>query len=266
MCRFDWGVKGAAFATVLSQFISAALCFAYAFARYREIRLHREDFKSDWKFISEHLSLSFPLALQSSIIALGVIFLNWALASFPSQYIAGFSAASRISNLGALVPVSLGVAMANYAGQNYGAGMMDRMRKGVKACCLISMGVCLCVSLTMLVFPEQLTSLFIDPQIKDGVDDIYDAATRYLRVSASLMPFLFFIFIFRNALIGIGKPLWPFVASVGELLLRAVTSFVFPRLFGFTGVIYVDCLSWVVACIIVTAAYFATVIRKPAAA
>lgn len=99
----------------------------YAFLHYKEIRLSKEDFKTDWKYIWEHLSIGFPMAFQFSITALGIIFLNAALAGFPSQYIAGFSAANRISNLGSLVPVSFGVAMANYAGQNYGAGRMDRL-------------------------------------------------------------------------------------------------------------------------------------------
>lgn len=264
VCGTGWGVRGAAFATVLSQLLSAVLCFIYAFTRYKEIRLRRSDFKLDGKFISDHLSLSFPMAVQSSIIAVGVIFLNAALASFPSQYIAGFSAASRTSNLGALVPVSLGVAMANYAGQNYGAGMMKRIRQGVRACCLMAMGVCLPVSSAMLVFPEQLTSLFVDPDTAGDVADIYDASVRYLRVSASLFPFLFLIFIFRNALLGIGRPFWPFMACVGELVLRAVTSFIFPKMFGYTGVIYVDCLSWVVACLIVFLAYVFIVVRKGA--
>lgn len=262
VCKFGWGVKGAAFGTVLAQFISAVLCFIYAFVRYKEIRLSREDFRTSWKLIWMHLSIGLPMAFQFSITALGIIFLNAALASFPSDYIAGFSAASRTISLGNLVPVSFGVAMANYAGQNFGAGRIDRMRQGVRATIVMSMLVCVVVSSIMLIFPHALTSLFLDPSMQGDAAGIYDAASRYLRVSACLFPFLFMIFIFRNALQGIGKTFWPLMAGVGELLLRGITSFILPKLFGYTGVIYVDCLSWVLACLILSISYYFIIFRK----
>lgn len=262
VCKFGWGVKGAAFGTVISQMMSAVLCFVYAFLHYKEIRLSKEDFKTDWKYIWEHLSIGFPMAFQFSITALGIIFLNAALAGFPSQYIAGFSAANRISNLGSLVPVSFGVAMANYAGQNYGAGRMDRLRKGVKDTCIMAMCVCVVVSSILLSFPHQLTSLFIDPGQTGNLEGIFDASTRYLRLSACLYPFLFMIFIFRNALQGIGKTFWPLMAGVAELLQRGISSFILPKIYGYSGVIIVDCLAWVVACTILTVSYYFIIIRK----
>lgn len=259
---FGWGVKGAAFATVLAQFISALFCFIFAFTRYKEIRLSRDDFRTSMHYIWEHLEIGLPMAFQFSITAIGVLFLNAALADFPSPYIAGFSAANRTANLGMLVPVSFGVAMANFAGQNLGAGKMDRVRQGVRATCLMSLAVCVVVSSVFLLFPDFLTSLFLDSNATDSVADIFDASRRYLHVSAFLFPFLFLIFIFRNALQGIGKPFWPLMAGVGELLIRAVTSFILPRYFGYTGVIYVDCLSWVLACIILAISYYFIVVKK----
>lgn len=262
VCSFGWGVKGAAFATVLAQLVSAVFCFIYAFARYKEIRLSREDFRTSWAFIWEHLAIGMPMAFQFSITAIGAIFLNAALAGFPAPYIAGFSAANRITNLGSLVPVSFGVAMANYAGQNFGAGRMDRMRQGVRATVAMSMCICVIVSAIMLIFPHQLTSIFVDPNASGNVADIYDAARRYLQVSAALLPSLFLIFIYRNALQGIGKTFWPLMGGVGELVIRAVTSFILPKLYGYTGVIFVDCLSWVLACLILIIAYYFIIVRK----
>lgn len=262
VCSFGWGVKGAAFATVLAQLVSAVFCFIFAFARYKEIRLSKDDFRTSWNYIWEHLQIGLPMAFQFSITALGVLFLNAALANFPSPYIAGFSAASRTANLGSLVPVSFGVAMANYAGQNFGAGKMERVREGVRATCVMSLAVCIVVSSVFLIFPDQLTSLFLDSNATDSVAEIYDASGRYLHVSALLYPFLFLIFIFRNALQGIGKAFWPLMAGVGELVIRAVTSFILPKIYGYTGVIYVDCLSWVLACIILAISYYFIVMRK----
>ncbi|MCQ2142150.1 MAG: MATE family efflux transporter [Bacteroidales bacterium] len=255
-----WGVKGAAIATVLAQFISAAACFIYTFAHYRELRLSREDFRTSWALVNEHVRIGLPMAFQFSITAIGTIFLNAALAGFPAPYIAGFAAANRITGLFAQVPVSFGVAMANFAGQNFGAGKLGRVRQGVRATCVMSMLVCVVASSVLLLFPHQLTSLFVDGA--DSVADIFDASRRYLRVSASLYPFLFLIFIFRNALQGIGRPFWPLMGGVGELVIRAITSFILPQRFGYTGVIYVDCLSWVLACLILAVAYYFIMMRK----
>lgn len=250
------GVEGAAFATIFSQLISSVLCFVFAFSRYKEIRLSRDDFRTSWKFIGEHLSIGMPMAFQFSITALGVIFLNSALNSFPAPYIAGFSAASKITSLASIVPVSFGVAIANYCGQNYGARKIDRMNKGVNATILMSAIVCVAMSLSLYFLDNQITSLFVDKGTVDGVADIYDASTRYLHISAMLLPFLFLIFIYRNALQGIGKTFWPLMGGVSELVLRAITSFILPQRFGYTGVILVDCLSWVIACVILVIAYY----------
>lgn len=261
VCVAGWGVKGAAWATVIAQLTSAALCFAYAFWKYKEIRLHREDFHTSWKLVKEHVAIGLPMAFQFSITAVGTIFLSAALAGFPAPYIAGFSAASRTTNLFAQIPVAFGVAMANYAGQNYGAGKMDRVRSGVKACCVLSMVFCVFASSVLLLFPHEFTSLFVESTQSSEAAQIFDAARRYLRVSAALYPFLFLIFTFRNALQGIGKTFWPLMGGVGELVIRAVTSFILPKHFGYTGVIYVDCLSWVIACLILLVAYYFIVIR-----
>ena len=178
---FGWGVKGAALATVISQLTSAVLCFIFAFVKYREIRLHKEDFKTSWEFIWEHLRIGFPMAFQFSVTAVGMVFLNAALNGFPAPYIAGFSAASKVSSLGSLVPVSLGVAMANYAGQNYGAGRMDRMRQGVRASLIMSLSVCVVVSTIIVVFAHPITSLFVDAPSAENAADIFDASRRYLK-------------------------------------------------------------------------------------
>lgn len=94
------------------------------------------------RFVSYQALAGVGVTNGMTFLMLGIIFLNAALASFPSDYIAGFSAASRTISLGNLVPVSFGVAMANYAGQNFGAGRIDRMRQGVRATIVMSMLVC----------------------------------------------------------------------------------------------------------------------------
>ena len=252
---FGWGVKGVAWATVVSQLVSAIFCFGYVFTRYTNLRLIGEDFRTSWSFIWEHLRVGLPMALQFSITAFGVIVLYSALNHFPTTYIAGFTTASKIQSLGMLVPISLGVAIANYVGQNYGAGNLVRMRVGVNSALIMAIAVCAVVSIGMAYFAQPLTSMFLDPNISGDLSEIYAASTQYLYISALFFPFLFVLFIYRNALQGVGKTFMPLMAGVTELLIRVVASLVLPKYFGYQGVILVDVLAWIGACTLLFISY-----------
>lgn len=261
---FGWGVRGAAFATVLSQAISAILCFAYAFWRYPEIRLSAGDFRTDWSFIWEHLRIGIPMALQFSITAIGVVILQGALNIFPPTYIAGFAAASKVQNLFVLVPVSFGIAIASYVGQNWGAGEIRRVRQGVNATLLMVLTVCAVLSTVMVIFARPMTSLFLNAEAGEMVTPIYRASSRYLNISAMFFPFLYVIFLYRNALQGVGRTFLPLMAGVLELVIRCVASLTLPRHYGYDGVIISDVLAWVGASLMLIISYIIQMPKAPA--
>ena len=195
------------------------------------------------------------MAFQFSITAAGVIIFFAALNTFPTTYIAGFTAASKIQNLGMLIPISFGVAIATYVGQNFGAGNILRMRRGVLNTSIMTLIVCVGVSLLMVLLARPLTSLFLDENTIGNTEEIFYASCHYLYVSATFFPFLFLIFVFRNALQGVGKTFWPLMAGVSELVIRAVASSTLPKYFGYDGIVVVDVLSWVGACTMLLIAY-----------
>lgn len=253
--QLEWGVEGAAAATVLAQIVSALLCFIYVYWCFPILRLSRKDFKTSWSFIWEHLRIGLPMAFQFSITAIGIIIFFAALNHFPTTYIAGFTTASKILNLGMLVPISLGVAIATYVGQNYGAGNILRMRKGVLATIVMTSLVCVIVCIAMALLARPLTSLFLDDTVTGKIEEIYYASCRYIRIAVLFFPFLYLLFVFRNALQGVGKTFWPLMAGVLELVIRAVASFSLPQIFGYDGIVLVDVLAWVGACIMLFIAY-----------
>lgn len=260
IATFGWGVHGAALATVFAQMLSAILCFAWAFRKYPEIRLHLEDFRTSWRFIWDHLAIGLPMALQFSITAVGVVILQGALNLFPDTYIAGFSAASKVQNLGSTVGVSFGVSMANYAGQNYGAGRIDRVRSGVRATIFLTLCVCTVASLILWFFATPLTSMFLDDgslaDAGDRVSEIFYAARLYLHISAIFFPFLYLIFVYRNALQGVGQTFWPLMAGVLELVIRVGASLTFPKFYGYPAIPMVDVMSWFGACLWLAVSYY----------
>ncbi|MCQ2146447.1 MAG: MATE family efflux transporter [Bacteroidales bacterium] len=256
IASFGWGVKGAAYGTIIAQSLSAIICFYYAFRKYPELALSREDFRTTWDFIWEHLRIGLPMAFQFSITAVGVVLLQSALNAFPATYIAGFTAANKIQQLGSIIAISFGVAMANYAGQNYGAGKIARARKGVRVTVAMTMVVCLVASLTIAIFNHGLTSLFMENGVAGNAEEIFYASRVYLYFSACFYPFLFLIFIYRNALQGIGYTFWPLMAGFFELFIRIIFSKILPHYMGYIGLPLADVMAWFGAFTVLVISYY----------
>ena len=127
------GVEGAALATVLSQAVSAVLCGGYIFLKTPDLtpgagqwRPHRGD-------VRRELSIGIPMALQFAITASGGMVMQSAVNQFGSLAVAAYTAAGKLETLVEQGMIALGQAMASYAGQNFGKGDLDRVKKGVRA-------------------------------------------------------------------------------------------------------------------------------------
>ena len=132
------GTEGAGLATILAQFLSGFFCIIYIRRKVPVLRISRHHFKctaADWR---RHLQLGLPMGFQSSIIAIGMVVVQFALNSLGTTEIAAYTAAMKLDNLGILPLMSFGIAMATYVGQNHGAEKPHRIRQGIFQCCIIS--------------------------------------------------------------------------------------------------------------------------------
>ena len=189
--QFGLGVRGAALATVLSQGVSGILCFIYIKWKFPILHLSRKDFCWDKKLALKHLSIGLPMAFQFSITAIGVIVLQGALNLFGSEKIAAYTAASKVEQLVSQPAGTFGVTMANYAGQNLGAGRVDRVRKGVRQATILTLCFAVFGMLVMTLLGSQLTKLFIEGEDIAQVEGILAASKQYLKIVAAFFPFLF---------------------------------------------------------------------------
>lgn len=259
--QFGLGVRGAALATVLSQGVSGILCFIYIKWKFPILHLSGKDFCWDKKLALKHLSIGLPMAFQFSITAIGVIVLQGALNLFGSEKIAAYTAASKVEQLVSQPAGTFGVTMANYAGQNLGAGRVDRVRKGVRQATILTLCFAVFGMLVMTLLGSQLTKLFIEGEDIAQVEGILAASKQYLKIVAAFFPFLFVIFIYRNAMQGIGHSLMPLMGGVTELVVRCVAAVTLPGMLDFTGVCLAGPLAWVSAAVLLGISYF-VIIRK----
>lgn len=249
---FGMGVAGAAYATVIAQVVSGILCVIYSLKRFPLLHLHREDWRFDWSFAWAHLKIGLPMAFQFSITAIGVMVMQAALNSFGSVTVAGYTAASKIEQIVTAPFGSIGVAMATYGAQNFGAGKMHRIRSGTNAATLITVGFTALAVIVSLLLGTPLVHVFVS----DGTPEVYSQAQVYLNIISGFYLVLGMLFIYRNVLQGIGKGLVPFLAGVIELIMRILIAFTLAAPLGYAGVCLANPAAWLGATIPLLIAYF----------
>ena len=116
------GVVGSAAGTLTAMTVSVVLCVIYIGRKFPILRLRRSDWYYNPAFMREHLAVAVPMAVQFSVIALGLIIIQAVCNSFGSDVIAAFTSALRIEQVATSTLVALGFSVATYTAQNYGAG------------------------------------------------------------------------------------------------------------------------------------------------
>jgi len=258
---FQWGVAGAAWATIISQGISGILCVVHIIRKFPILHLTKKDFERNPYFTFQHLKIGVPMAFQFSITAIGVIILQGALNLFGANHIAGYTAAQKVEQLIGIGAGSFGTTMANYTGQNLGARRVDRIKAGVLSGSFLTLIFAFFGMFISLTFSSQLTSLFIDTTTSEGAIAL-EASKIYLRGTAPFYPALFLIFIFRNTLQSMGRGFVPLLAGVAELVARFIGALFFPMALGFLGIVLAGPFAWFAAVIPLAIAYFWTIPKE----
>ena len=245
------GVAGAAGATVVSQLISAALCYVYSFSVYPQLKPSGRHFHKLGVEAWEHLRIGLPMALQFSVTAIGIMILQSYLNAFGALVIAGYTAASKVESLVTQPFIALSMTMEVYCGQNFGAGDFSRVRRGIRASIGIGM---LCVALASflnVVFGRQMVSLFLNAYDREVVEYGYS----YLIVIAIFFFLLCSLQIMRSSLQGMGEATVPMTGGVLELIARWGGCALMAAPFGYVGVYLSTPLAWGLALSILLVRY-----------
>ena len=233
---FHWGVAGAAIATVLAQLISTVACFVYAFVRYPELRLHREDFALTKNDLTQHIAQGIPLGLQFSVLSIGVITMQSVVVEFDmvSGLIVsnaaqnGFGAASKLNNLTMTPLNAFGSALTSFTAQNLGAGKHERIRSGAIQSAIIMTAIALLCAGTGLLLSIGDTYFHIFLSADKITPDTIRYGNSILYVDYAMYVFLGGIFLMRNCDQGIGKAQFTLGAGAAELVARIAVSTFLP--------------------------------------
>jgi len=240
---FRWGVFGAGFATLISQIVSASLCYSFIIRQMKMLIPVGEERRYDSDHVTHLLNNGIPMGLQFSITGIGVIMLQSANNALGTMYVAAFTASMRVKYVFTTVFENIGVAMATYCGQNIGARRLDRVKSGLKAATGIMLVYFVFTFAVIFPFADEMMALFVDPSQRQ----IIDLASQYMRISNYFYPVLGKLTIFRYSIQGLGYSTLSLMSGVMEMLARCAVSIWMVPAMGFMGVCLGDPAAWCAA-------------------
>ena len=243
--QFHWGITGAAAASVLAQLVS----FFYCLAQIRKIAvvsLPRQVWKIDFHMLAELFKFGLPVALLYVFIAASGIVVQYAINLQGSIFVAGFTATNKIYGLMECTAISLGVAIATFCSQNYGAKNYQRFKEGVWKGFLLTELMAVVITILALFPGKYLLQLFIAPEGSYGSSAL-QVAELYLFISGVFLVILFPIHTYRNGLNALGDSIWPMVSGAAECVARIVTAIFLVKLFGRELLFYTEPAAWIAA-------------------
>ena len=237
---FHMGVSGAAFATILSQALSAITCFIYMCKKYPNLRLCRKDFRPEREVNKRLISTGASMAFMSAFVQLGTFSLQTSINTFGTNTIVAHSAARKVTSIFMMPWGALGTTLATYCGQNLGAGKYSRIKKGLRDTTLLTWGWCIFVILAAYTIAPQLIQMITATK----ETEIIETASLYLRVNTVFYFVPTIICLFRNAMQGFGDTKTPVFSSALELLTKVVAAFLLAPVIGYWGIIVSEPIAW----------------------
>lgn len=241
---FGMGVLGAAVATWLSQGISMAVALAAA-AKHEDFHLSREDLRPDPALLKELFRLWLPMIFNSTIIAIGGLYVEESTNSIGSSFTAGLSAGTKIFCLLEAVVMAIQTGASVYAGQNLGAKQYRRIREGlikiVAATMLIAVAL---VLLVMRLGGSFILNLFLSDADPAAYERAYQVAMTYLHYTGYGMFIMTPMYLHRVTIQTLGYPNYAALAGVFQMIVRVLTVTLLPPLIGETAYFFTEIAAW----------------------
>lgn len=248
------GVKGAAIATVFSQFISGIGITAYTIIKFPQLRPNKNDMHWNKHNLYTIFNLSVLTSLQQSIMNFGILMVQGLVNSFGTVIMAAFAAAVKIDSFAYMPVQDFGNAFSTYVAQNYGAGKRERIEKGIKSAIITVSIFCLIISSLVFIFAKPLMKIFIEPT----EIEIIKAGIKYLRIEGACYIGIGILFLLYGFYRAINKPSMSLILTIASLGTRVALAYLLSSIsfIGVTGIWLSVPIGWALADIIGILFYF----------
>lgn len=208
-------VAGAAIATITAQLVSVIICI-FKIKSLTIMKFDKVERVPDKEISLLLLKNGLPMAFMNSLTAVGCMIVQAYINKLGVDYTSAYSVCTKYLNLFMLPSLTAGFTVSAFTGQNFGAKKFDRIREGVRAGLLISFISYIILGAVMNIFSLQLAKLMLSGNNAAGF------TSDYLRILGFTLIGVNCIFIFRNAVQGMGCPSVPMISGILEMVLRMI--------------------------------------------
>ncbi len=236
---FKWGIAGVAWATVISQGVSFLFGVLYLNKNHDFLKIRLNSLKFDRDIFVRSLRIGLPTGVQQMLFSFGMMALQFLVNGFGTDTVAGFIAATRVDSFATMPIFSFGAAISAFAGQNLGAGKMDRVSKGHRITIFISVTLALVTAFLIFFFGNSLIRLF------NSDAEVIRIGTEYLKTVSAFYAVVAWMFITTGVMRGAGDTFVPMIISILSLwLIRIPLAAIFSMFFGANGIWWSIPVAW----------------------
>ncbi len=246
------GVAGAAWATAIAQVVAGVGCLWYMIKKFDILHIRKDEWAVNAHMMGSLCAMGVPMGLQYSITAIGSVVIQTAINSLGSIAVASVTAGQKIGMFFCCPFDALGGTMATYAGQNAGAGKVDRIRQGVRSATLIGGIYSIAACIVLTVFGGVIPILFVDA----SETVVIHQAHQFLTFNSLFYIPLTIVNVWRFTIQGMGYSLLAILAGVCEMIARAMVGFLLVPIFGYIIICFASPLAWLLADAFLIPAFF----------
>lgn len=218
----DWGVAGAAIATIFSQYVSGIGIMLFTCFQNKQLLPQKQDLHWDKKSFSSIMNLSIMTSLQQSIMNFGILMVQGLVNSFDTNVMAAFAAAVKIDSFAYMPVQDFGNAFSTYAAQNYGAKDANRIKQGMKSSFLVSILFSMIVSTFVFIFSKQLLEIFID----SSELEILSTGIQYLHIEGTFYFGIGILFLLYGYYRAVNIPWMSLLLTIASLGTRVLLAYI----------------------------------------
>lgn len=244
--RFNMGINGTAWATILSQMISTIGSICFAFIKNPMFKMTKRTIHFDKSIVMRCIRMGIPLALQNALVSVSMIYLQRTANHFGDTVMATYTATMRIEQLIQQPFSSLSMAISAFTGQNIGANKHDRVIKCYKQSLKIVLGFSVIVFFTFLFFSGSIMGIFVDNK------EVISIGTIALKLSSCFYLFLGIIHVTRGLLNGASDVKYTLINGISEVVSRIGFASILSNIssIGYMAVWGTTCITWLLTAII----------------
>ena len=241
--HLDYGISGAAFATVIAQYVSAIGLLIYTLIFCKEFVPRRDDIKWNGKIFAQICHLSVMTCIQQSVMNLGILLVQRLVDSFGAVTMAAFAAAVKIDSFAYLPVQDFGNAFSTFTAQNYGAGQSSRIKEALKKATILSAAFSSAAAAAVFIFAEPLMRIFVSA----SETEVIAAGVRYLHIEGVFYAGIGCLFLLYGFYRAVEKPGMSVVLTVISLGTRVLLAYLLAGIIGETGIWISVPIGWLLA-------------------